>query len=247
MLTRIRSHLTRNVIAYLALFIALGGTSYGLATGSIDSREVKNNTLTSRDIKNDSVRTRDIRNNDIRSRDIRNRTIVARDVLNNTLDGDQIDESGLGEVPSATLADTASNALALGGIAPGEFGRAPAAALNFEAGDTGEVLALPRLGVLRVAPGNGCDPVLEDIGIQVLNLSAQELEVFAAEPAVSFEGSVAPGAASAPVMLSGPPDRVQLRVLPRGAGGLAATVDVFFTMAALGTECRLSAQAVVSG
>ena len=61
-----RSHLTRNAIAYLALFVALGGTSYGLAAGSIDSREIKN----------DTIRTGDLRNNEVRSRDIRNRTIV---------------------------------------------------------------------------------------------------------------------------------------------------------------------------
>ncbi len=36
------------VVAYLALFVALGGTSYGLATGSIDGREIKNNSVGTR-------------------------------------------------------------------------------------------------------------------------------------------------------------------------------------------------------
>lgn len=40
------------VIAYLALFVALGGVSYGVATGSIDSREIKNNTIRGKDVKN---------------------------------------------------------------------------------------------------------------------------------------------------------------------------------------------------
>ena len=44
------------VIACIALFIALGGVSYGLATGSIDGREIKNNSVTGADIRNASLR-----------------------------------------------------------------------------------------------------------------------------------------------------------------------------------------------
>ena len=57
------------VVAYAALFMTLGGTSYAVATGSIDSREIKNNT----------VRSKDVRNNEIRSRDVRNGSLLTRD------------------------------------------------------------------------------------------------------------------------------------------------------------------------
>ena len=57
------------LVAYLALFVALGGTSYGVATGSIDGREIKNN----------SVGSKDLRNNDIRSRDVRNGALLSAD------------------------------------------------------------------------------------------------------------------------------------------------------------------------
>jgi hypothetical protein len=67
-------------VALLALFISLGGVSYGVATGSIDSREIKNNT----------VRGKDVRNNSLRGADVR--------------------ESSLGKVPSAASADTAATA-----------------------------------------------------------------------------------------------------------------------------------------
>jgi hypothetical protein len=78
-----------NVTSTLALFLALGGVSYGaLRVGSAQ-------------IRNNSVRTQDLRNNDVRSRDIRNRTIVNRDVLSNTLGGLQINEATLGRVPDA--------------------------------------------------------------------------------------------------------------------------------------------------
>jgi len=44
------------VISFIALFVSLGGVSYGLATGSIDGREIKNNTITGSDIRNKTLR-----------------------------------------------------------------------------------------------------------------------------------------------------------------------------------------------
>ena len=71
MLSRLRSYRPSHgtVVAYLALFVALGGTSYAVSTGSIGSRAIKNN----------SVRSKDIRNNQVRSRDVRNRTLLSKD------------------------------------------------------------------------------------------------------------------------------------------------------------------------
>jgi hypothetical protein len=104
MLAQLRSSLTyANVMATVAMFVALGGTSYAVATGSIDSRELKNETVRSKDIRNNQVSTRDLRNNSARGGDIRNDTLTGTDVL----------ESSLGEVPSAT---TAGNANQLGGV-----------------------------------------------------------------------------------------------------------------------------------
>ena len=40
------------VIACIALFVSLGGVSYAVATGSIDSREIRNNTISSNDVRN---------------------------------------------------------------------------------------------------------------------------------------------------------------------------------------------------
>ena len=68
------------VVALVALFISLGGVSYGVATGFIDSREIKN------------------------------RTIRDKDVRGNSLTGRAIRESRLGKVPRATRADSATSA-----------------------------------------------------------------------------------------------------------------------------------------
>jgi hypothetical protein len=90
MFARLRARLTyANVVATLALFLALGGASY--AAVRVGSRQIVNN----------SVRTQDLRNNDIRSQDIRNRTIRGGDILTNTITGHQVRESTLDPVPDA--------------------------------------------------------------------------------------------------------------------------------------------------
>jgi len=94
MFARLRARLTyANVVATLALFLALGGVSY--AAIRVGSASIVNN----------SVRTQDLRNNDIRSKDIRNRTIVGRDVLANTITGQQVRESSFSKVPDADSLD----------------------------------------------------------------------------------------------------------------------------------------------
>jgi hypothetical protein len=106
------------VIACVALFVSLSGVSYGVATGFIDSREIKNNTVRSTDVRNNALRTFDIRNNEIRGFDIRNSSVQGRDLAFNTVTGGDIDESSLGQVPSAAAADSATAVSVLKPIAP---------------------------------------------------------------------------------------------------------------------------------
>jgi len=81
LLSRLRSYRPGHgtVVAYLALFVALGGTSYGVATGSIDGREIKNNTVRSKDIRNNAIRGRDVRTGTLRSSDVADRSLLGRD------------------------------------------------------------------------------------------------------------------------------------------------------------------------
>ena len=63
MLSRFRSSLTyANVMATVAVFVALGGTSYAVATGSIGSREIENNSVRGKDIRDRTIRVRDVQN-----------------------------------------------------------------------------------------------------------------------------------------------------------------------------------------
>jgi hypothetical protein len=98
------------VIALIALFVSLSGVSYGVATGFIDSREIKNNEIRSLDIRNNEIRTRDIRNNEVRGIDVRNSTIQSRDIAINGVTGEDVKEDTLQKVPSALLADSATTA-----------------------------------------------------------------------------------------------------------------------------------------
>jgi hypothetical protein len=98
------------VIALIALFVSLSGVSYGVATGFIDSREIKNNEIRSLDIRNNEVRTRDLRNNEVRGIDIRNSTVQSRDIAINAVTGEDVKEDTLQKVPSALLADSAITA-----------------------------------------------------------------------------------------------------------------------------------------
>jgi hypothetical protein len=91
-------------MATVAVFVALGGTSYAVATGSIDGREIKNNT----------VRGKDVRNNDLTTRDLRDNSARGGDVLNDSLTGDDVLESSLATVPSASSANTANSATTAG-------------------------------------------------------------------------------------------------------------------------------------
>jgi hypothetical protein len=69
------------VISCIALFIAMGGVSYGVATGSIDGREIKNGSVGAIDIKK--------------------RSITGNQIAPNRLGGGSIKETSLGTVNSA--------------------------------------------------------------------------------------------------------------------------------------------------
>ena len=104
------------LVALVALFVSLSGVSYGVATGFIDSREIKNNEVRSIDIRNNEIRTRDLRNNEVRGIDIRNSTVQGRDIALNTVTGEDVKEDTLQKVPSAMLADSATTANSVGGV-----------------------------------------------------------------------------------------------------------------------------------
>ncbi len=88
MLTRFRRDpLIGNVLALVALFIALGGVAW--AAAKIDSGDVKDNSLKSEDLKD-------------------GKGVQGADVVPDSLSGAAVDEGSLGEVTSAGLAGHAA-------------------------------------------------------------------------------------------------------------------------------------------
>jgi hypothetical protein len=144
------------VIALIALFVSLSGVSYGVATGFIDSREIKNNEVRSLDIRNNEIRTRDLRNNEVRGIDIRNSTVQSRDIAINGVTGEDVKEDTLAKVPSALLADTATKATSaddVGGVTMRRIAYSGAAGSDFV-----EVL---NVGGLRLEARCSNGPVLQ--------------------------------------------------------------------------------------
>ena len=84
------------VISCISLFIALGGVSYGVATGSIDGREIKNNSVASIDVKN--------------------RGLNGNDIAADRLGGGAIKESTLGTVPFAAGVESSAVVNAAGAV-----------------------------------------------------------------------------------------------------------------------------------
>jgi hypothetical protein len=144
------------VISLVALFLSLGGVSYGVATGFIDSREIRNNDVRTRDLRNNDVRTRDLRNNEVRGRDIRNSTIQGRDVALNTITGDDVSETSLGQVPSAADAAGLGGRPAAGFVDQSEYVRYSA---RLGAGQTVELARNGSVSVHAECSANGTDTI----------------------------------------------------------------------------------------
>jgi hypothetical protein len=84
------------VIALVALFASLGGVGY--AATKVGSKQIANNSIKSADVRNNSIAGKDVRNNSLTGKDVKGLT------------GADINESKLGSVPTATLAEGAVNA-----------------------------------------------------------------------------------------------------------------------------------------
>jgi hypothetical protein len=103
-----------NVMATIAVFIALGGSSY--AAVKISGEDVKNNSLTGADIKNNSVRGAEIRAGAIKSDDVADGTLLSEDFESGQLpqgaqgpSGAQGPKGDTGTVDTSNFFDKASS------------------------------------------------------------------------------------------------------------------------------------------
>lgn len=83
-----------NIVATMALFIALGGVSWAAASlpkNSVGTKQIKKNGVTSTDIKKNSVTGAKVKGS----------SLTGSDIKANSLTGDDVNEATLGEVPLA--------------------------------------------------------------------------------------------------------------------------------------------------
>ncbi len=155
---RIREGLTfSNVVACLALFIALGGASYAavnLPKNSVGSRELKPKAVKAGNLAREAVRTAKIAKGAITTNRLRSDAVT----------GAKVDEATLGKVPSAGRADIAAqaeDAATLGGLVPGAFvggggeSLAGRALLQLGGGGKQHVLDVPGYGEVVGGCGSG--------------------------------------------------------------------------------------------
>jgi len=112
-MTRIRKVLTfSNVVAFVALFVALGGSVY--AAGKINGKQIKPSSIPGNRLKASSVATKQLKS----------KAVTAGKVKPNSLTGTQVNESSLKGVSAASLASVqyAAAAVVLGDESGGLFG-----------------------------------------------------------------------------------------------------------------------------
>jgi len=96
---QIRKRLTyANVMSSIAVFLILGGAT-AFAAKKIGSNQLKANSVTTAKIKKNAVTAKKIRKN----------AVTTAKIKNDAVTGAKVNESTLGTVPSATLAETANN------------------------------------------------------------------------------------------------------------------------------------------
>src|SRR5215217_7309068 len=85
-------------VAFVALLAALSGTAVALpGKNSVDSGDIKNKT----------IRGKDLRGNAVTSGKVKNNNLTGTDMRDDSLTGADINESTLGQVPSANSATSA--------------------------------------------------------------------------------------------------------------------------------------------
>lgn len=116
---RIRRHLSfPNVISMIALFAALGGTSYAVAN-SVGSAEIRKNAVKASEIAKNAVRAAEIRRNAVGASEIRSNAVAGGDVADGTLGSGDLGDNSVG---SGELGDSSvgSGELADGGVGSGD-------------------------------------------------------------------------------------------------------------------------------
>src|SRR5829696_4922846 len=189
-MSKLRVRLTyANVMATIAVFIALGGTGYAISKlpkNSVGAKQLKKNAVTTAKVKNEAV--------------------TGAKVKKGSLTGAQIDASTLGVVPSANRAgsaDTARDAGTLQGNGPNAFvhgdGSVIVARRDLDVGP-GEVILidLPGIGRIETECQGGPTSVF-----RTFNTSGDTVDISELHKGIPAAFSIPNGGASANAVTAG--------------------------------------------
>jgi len=101
-----------NVTSTLALFVALGGTSYAAITlpaNSVGKSQIRTAGVAQSEVASESIGTGELRSNSVNSPEIRTNAVGASEIRPSAIDSDELADKGIG---AADLADAAKTALA---------------------------------------------------------------------------------------------------------------------------------------
>jgi hypothetical protein len=159
MLARLQSRMTyANVVATLALFVALGGSAYAVAT------------ITSGDVKNRSLRGKDLKRNTLTGKEVKESSLGRVKTASNALASITAQTAAL-----AQSADLAKNSDAVGGVGIAglekssriQFARATGSPASPES--EGTVLEWDALGVTVAVPAQGGCSTPEQVTLRIRN------------------------------------------------------------------------------
>jgi len=101
-----------NVTSTMALFVALGGTSYAAITlpaNSVGKSQIRTAAVAQSEVASESIGPGELRSNAVRSPEIRTNAVGASEIRPSAIDGDELADKGIG---AADLADATKTALA---------------------------------------------------------------------------------------------------------------------------------------
>ena len=163
-------HLRTNAVAYLALFVALGGSAYAASK------------VTSSDIKDNTIKGKDIGSNQVTGSDLRDESATGADIANGSLDGSDVKDQGL------TGGDIADKSI--GGAKVDPLTKVPNADMLDGHGSTRYGVGL-QMGVASDLPNGPTDRYPAGVGqLEVLAISPEVLELrdFTAAGTAGFTG-----------------------------------------------------------
>jgi hypothetical protein len=129
-----------NVIAVVALFLALGGVAFAavkLGKGAVKTRNIANNAVTAKKIKNNAVTTKKIKNNAVTSTKIADNAVTSTKIADNAVTTGKIADNAVttGKIADSavTTGKIADSAVTSAKVADGSIGESDLTSISFTA------------------------------------------------------------------------------------------------------------------